>query len=138
MLETKSQAEEPAWLRKSVVLALATIAVTIAIVVAALTGFLQFAAPLFGLTAALAMFADGLLQVHLRLVDTAFTLVIAIHRLGRNSASHQEKCGEDRRPNSVLLCHKTLRSGGVSGILHPELARAVRFGRRKTKPGSAA
>src|SRR5215831_15430554 len=77
-------------------LAVIVIVVTIAIVVAALTGFLQLVAPLFGLTAVLAMFADGFLQVHLRLVDTAFALIIAIHRLGWNGAGHQEKYDQDR------------------------------------------
>ncbi|HKF20161.1 MAG TPA: hypothetical protein VKE93_01255 [Candidatus Angelobacter sp.] len=85
----------------------------IAIMVAPLTSFLQLAALLFGLTAVLAMSADGLLQVFLRLVDAAFALIIAIHRRGWNGAAHQEKKDQDHRQKTAFLCHKTLRSGGV-------------------------
>ena len=62
------------------------VVVAIAVVAATLAGFLQFTASLLGLPAVLAMSADGFLEVRLRLVDAAFTLVVAVHSLTWHAA----------------------------------------------------
>src|SRR5262249_33123917 len=74
---------------------------------AALARLIQFAPPVFRLPAALAMLADGFIQVCLRLADAMLTLAVPIHRLGRRAAAQQNERAQHNRKNSVLLGHRS-------------------------------